>query len=584
MSRHFSLQSDALETTTPPSILNDVFGPTMIGPSSSHTGAAYRIGRLCLDLLDGRITGLTARYNRGTALAETHVGQGTDRGLYGAILGWDIVDPRMEKLDEEIRQELVNAGIEVEVLYPDLGETHASFYDLTVGNGLEEHRVEAVSTGGGMFKILRIDEAPVVIEGDMFETLVFCADDTCASDTCAENTTPPGETLEAHLHRTFEGDRVTLCRSDRAVFLRIQSETALDPSVLETLRRRSDVRSIKVLEPVLPTLSRHHLQLPFLTASGMLKYLRETGEDLELWQLALRYESARGGASEAEVWKRMEDVARLMRRSIEHGLAGTDYADRLLPAHAPLAQSAIERGVVPNDAVTHMILYTTAIMDSKSAMGVFVAAPTAGSCGTTPGAIFGLADFHGLAENQIVRALLAAGLIGVFIASGSTFSAELAGCMAETGASGAMAAAGLVTLQGGNLHQALTASGVTIETGLGLICDMVADRVEAPCLAKNIAGVMRAHGAALTALMDFRAVIPIDEAIQAMDRVGRLMPDSVCCTGGEGLCATCTGRHLHRQMVELPVSARPPGSLLPTSHEVREQTSYRLNPGTRAPG
>ena len=96
MSRHFSLDSGAIETTTPPSILNDVFGPTMIGPSSSHTGAAHRIGRLCLDLLDGRVTRLAARYNRGTALAETHVGQGTDRGLYGAVLGWDIVDPRMQ--------------------------------------------------------------------------------------------------------------------------------------------------------------------------------------------------------------------------------------------------------------------------------------------------------------------------------------------------------------------------------------------------------------------------------------------------------------------------------------------------------
>ena len=565
MSRHFSLQADALETTTPPSILNDVFGPTMIGPSSSHTGAAYRIGRLCLDLLDGRITELTARYNRGTALAETHVGQGTDRGLYGAILGWNIVDPRMEKLEEEIQQELMDAGIEVEVLYPELGETHASFYDLTVGNGLESHRVEAVSTGGGMFKILRIDEAPLMIEGDRFEALVYCAEGVGADDDGA-----PWELLEGHLHQLFEKDQVTLCRSERAVFFRIQSETALDPEVLEALRARPDVRSVKSLHPVLPTLSRRHLQLPFLTASDMLRSQRENGEDLELWQLALRYESARGGASEAEVWKRTQDVAALMRRSIEHGLAGTDYADRLLPAHAPLAQSAIGRGTVPDDAVTRMILYTTAIMDTKSAMGVFVAAPTAGSCGTTPGAIFGFAEFHGHSEEQIVRALLAAGLIGVFIASGSTFSAELAGCMAETGASGAMAAAGLVTLQGGNLHQALTAAGVTIETGLGLICDMVADRVEAPCLAKNVAGVMRAHGAALTALMDFRTVIPLDETIQAMDRVGRLMPDSVCCTGGEGLCATCTGRHMHRQMVNLPVSDRPPGSLLPTSHEVRE--------------
>ena len=562
MGAHFSLHPDVLETTTPPSILNDVFGPTMIGPSSSHTGAAYRIGRLCRDLLGGQITRLTARYNRGTALANTHVGQGTDRGLYGALLGWPIVDARMRQFEHEIAQCLEEAGIDVTVEYPDLGSTHASFYDLTIGNGTgetsEEHRVEAVSTGGGMFKILRIDDAPVRIEGDYHELLVYCAsgDDV--------------ESLERLLREHPATESVDLCRSERALFFNVKGVAAFHQDFVVELEARSEVDRVKALSPVLPTLSRQNLEVPFLTASDMLRSAREGGEELELWQLALRYESARGGVSEAEVWQKMSDVADLMRRSIDEGLAGTDYADRLLPAHATLASKAIERGRVADDVVAKMILYTTAIMDTKSAMGVFVAAPTAGSCGTTPGAIFGFADHHGHSQDEIVRALLAAGLIGVFIASGSTFSAELAGCMAETGASGAMAAAGLVTLQGGDLHQALTAAGVTIETGLGLICDMVADRVEAPCLAKNVAGVMRAHGAAITSLMGFAAVIPIDEAIQAMDRVGRLMPDSVCCTGGEGLCASCTGRRLHHQMVELPIAKRPPGSLLPKSHEVEE--------------
>lgn len=553
MDTHFSLLPSVLETSTPPSILNDVFGPTMIGPSSSHTGAAFRIGKLCLDLLDGRITRLTARYNQGTALANTHEGQGTDRGLYGAILGWDIVDPRMQLFEHEIAQRLVEAGITVTVRYPDFGKTHASFYHLTLGNDAEEHLVEAISTGGGMFKILRIDGAPVLIEGDYHELLVFCDGD-------------PGPHKQ-YIESRLDADFVNLCTSESGAFVEVKSARAFDRQLVEALRDRPGVRSVKTLSPVLPTLSRRDLDVPFLTASDMLSYLRTRGEDLPLWQLALRYESARGGASEAEVWSKMEGVARRMRHAIDHGAAGTEYADRLLPAHAPRASAAIAQGVVPDDVVTRMILYTTAIMDTKSAMGVFVAAPTAGSCGTTPGAIFGLADFHGKTQEQIVQALLAAGMIGIFIAHGSTFSAELAGCMAETGASSAMAAAGLVTLLGGNLHQALTAAGVSIETGLGLICDMVADRVEAPCLAKNIAGAMRAYGATLTALMNYAAVIPIDEAIQAMDRVGKLMPDSVCCTGGEGLCATCTGRQLHRQMVTLPIMERPPGSLLPQTHE-----------------
>jgi L-serine dehydratase len=58
----------------------------MRGASSSHCAAAHRIGRLCLDLLDGEITSLVAYYDINGALVSTHKGQGTDMGLYSGIL------------------------------------------------------------------------------------------------------------------------------------------------------------------------------------------------------------------------------------------------------------------------------------------------------------------------------------------------------------------------------------------------------------------------------------------------------------------------------------------------------------------
>lgn len=551
MSAHISLETSALETSTPPSIFNDVFGPVMIGPSSSHSGAAYRIGRLCLNLLDGKITYLHARYNRGTALANTHIGQGTNRGLYGALLGWEMTDPRMEAYDERIEACLRDAGIAVEVEYPDFGKTHASFYHLTVGNDREEHLVEAISTGGGMFKILRIDGTRVSIEGDFHELLVYCNGDVAA--------------LAGHLERLIEAEHIRICADGPATFVQVKSASAFDRDVLRELSRRDGVTSVKVLAPLLPTRSRANLRVPFLSASEMLTYNREQG--LSLWELALRYESARGGVAESDVWAEMEKIVAIMRRSLDAGLAGTEYADRLLDAQAPLAAGAMGRGAVPDDLVSRMILYTAALMDAKSAMKVFVAAPTAGSCATTPGAILAVADARQSSDDEIVQAMLAAGMIGVFIAAHATFSAELAGCMAETGASGAMAAAGLVHLLGGDLDQALTAAGATINTGLGLICDMIGDRVETPCLDKNIAAALRAYGAAITARMGFSKVIPFDESVRAMREIGEQMPDSMCCTGGAGLCTTATGQRLHRQLVTLDIADRPPGSLLIASHE-----------------
>jgi L-serine dehydratase len=90
-------------------------------------------------------------------------------------------------------------------------------------------------------------------------------------------------------------------------------------------------------------------------------------------------------------------------------------------------------------------------------MGVIVAAPTAGSCGALSGAVIGAADRMGRSEDHLAHAMLAAGMIGVFICARSTFAAEVCGCMAECGSGSGMAAAALVTLAGGGFGLSLSA-------------------------------------------------------------------------------------------------------------------------------
>ncbi len=93
----------------------------------------------------------------------------------------------------------------------------------------------------------------------------------------------------------------------------------------------------------------------------------------------------------------------------------------------------ISGSLIDGGALNRMILYTTAMMETKSSMGVIVAAPTAGACGALPGAVLGATDVMGLSIEEATRALLAAGLIGVFIAAHATFAAEVGGCQAECG-------------------------------------------------------------------------------------------------------------------------------------------------------
>ncbi len=118
-------------------------------------------------------------------------------------------------------------------------------------------------------------------------------------------------------------------------------------------------------------------------------------------------------------------------------------------------------------------------------------------------------------EEEMAKAMLAAGLIGVFIATRWTFAAEVGGCQAEGGSAASMAAAALVTLAGGTRDQAIAAASMAFQSMLGLICDPIANRVEAPCLGKNVMAASNALSCANMALAGFDPLIPLDEVIDA---------------------------------------------------------------------
>ena len=150
-------------------------------------------------------------------------------------------------------------------------------------------------------------------------------------------------------------------------------------------------------------------------------------------------------------------------QAIETGLAGTEYEDRLAHAQSPGFLERLNTGkLLPGGPLNRMAAYTMAIMESKSAMEVIIAAPTAGSAGGLPGAIIGMAEAMESSRRDIIRAFLAAGLAGIFISADATFAAEVAGCQAETGAGAAMAAAGLIQLAGGNAKQAMNAASISL--------------------------------------------------------------------------------------------------------------------------
>lgn len=535
------------------SIFNDVIGPVMRGASSSHCAAALRIGRLARDLVGGTPTTLLVEFDRTGSLPTTHDSQGSDMGLFGGLLGWDADDPRLPKSAEALRA----AGTDVRIETVDVGDPHPNTYRLTLSRSDHRHSLRAISTGGGMIEVIAIDEIPLSIHGDYHETLLAIS----AGESTAEARAAAERLVAAitALAPGFEPDAVAVAAADHGLFVQVKTHGPLPADVQATLEAMPGVAAVASLAPVLPVRSRRGMSVPFSSAAELLAV--DAGRGIPLWQHAVAYEMARGGLTEREVIDRMVQIVRLLKHSIALGLAGTEYADRVLPAQAPGYAAALAGGRLVGDPVLNrIVLATTALMEVKSSMGVIVAAPTAGACAALPAAVITLAESMQLDEDAMARALLAAGLIGVFICTPWSFAAEVGGCQAEGGSAAAMAAAGIVTLADGPLGQALTAASLALQSMIGLICDPVANRVEVPCLGKNVMAAANALACATMAQAGFAEVIPFDEVVATAARVAKQMPRELRCTALGGLSITPASLAIEARLTARKAAACGAGS------------------------
>lgn len=513
-----------------PSIFNDVIGPVMRGPSSSHCAASLRIGRLCRDLMGGSMSHVLIEFDPNGSLATTHKSQGSDMGLFGGFLGWEAYDVRLPQSEKYLDVE----GIKVEIEIHAIGADHPNTYKLTMSNKDECHRMTAISIGGGMIEVIEIDNCKVSLAGDYYETLIYC---------------DSANHLIPYLKNTVVHDEIIWheTNDEGLCFLEIKSQQFPNENILQEIMAMSEVRYIKKLSPVLPVLSRNNLQVPFITSEEMLAYNAE--KNLALWELAVDYEAARGNISREEVFEKMQSIVCIMQNAIQTGLEGTSYPDRILGSQSvQLKKQLNNKRLMGGDVNNTIIMYVSAIMEVKSSMGVIVAAPTAGSCGALPGAVIGMASSLDLPEDEVVKAMLAAGLIGVFVAAHATFAAEMGGCMAECGSGSGMAAAALVGMANGTLAQSLAAASLALQNVLGLICDPIGNRVEAPCLGRNVMAATNAVSCANMALSDYNHLIPLDEVIETMQKVGNEIHHTLRCTNLGGLSITKAAKDIEQQL------------------------------------
>ena len=165
--------------------------------------------------------------------------------------------------------------------------------------------------------------------------------------------------------------------------------------------------------------------------------------------------------------------------------------------------------------------YAFAVSEQNADCGVIVTAPTCGSCGVLPAVLKYMQEKNHLSDNDIIRALAVAGLIGQIVATNASVSGAECGCQAEIGTACSMAAAGLAELFEMGVDQIEYAAEIALEHHLGLTCDPVCGLVQIPCIERNAVAAMRAINALSLAnfLSDSRK-ISFDMVVDTMYHTG----------------------------------------------------------------
>lgn len=264
-----------------------------------------------------------------------------------------------------------------------------------------------------------------------------------------------------------------------------------------------------------------------------------------LSKLVIEAECHESGSNRKEVWQRMRSNLLTMRAAIKQGEneLGVRSKTGLTGGEAIKLKKYRAKGkTLSGDVMMAAVENAIATNEVNAAMGVICATPTAGSSGTLPGALFMLEQRLGLSEDQMIRFLFTAGGLGLIIANHAGIAGATGGCQEEVGSASAMAAAAAVEAAGGSPEQSSQALAIALSNLLGLVCDPIAGLVEIPCVKRNAIGAGNALIAADMALAGCTSMIPADECISALDKVGRSMSVDLRETGLGGLAGTPTGQ------------------------------------------
>src|SRR5687768_100971 len=282
------------------------------------------------------------------------------------------------------------------------------------------------------------------------------------------------------------------------------------------------------------------------------KHLQELAHDRDLAEVFLEADEQEHAIPGEQILEALRKRRGVMRDCVERGRSGDGQSmGKLVGSEARLLEQAFREGRTFLDPLTVKAeIYALAVMGENARMGVIVAAPTAGAGGVVPGMLLALEEERHVDPEKTVRALIVAGGIGSIIALSANISGAAGGCQNEVGVASAMGAGGVAYMMGGNTRQSIHAAAMALKNTLGLVCDPVGGLVEVPCVKRNALFAVHGLTAAQLALAGVESVIPMDEIVEAMVRIGRSLPRGLRETAEGGLATTDTGRAIALRLKE----------------------------------
>jgi len=257
--------------------------------------------------------------------------------------------------------------------------------------------------------------------------------------------------------------------------------------------------------------------------------------NLNLLQYTIKYEGEDIISYFAKVWSAMQ-------KSIIKGLSKSGVLPGGLNTERK-AKKLFEPELEKESPETHenrlVCAYAFAVAEQNASGGTVVTAPTCGACGIVPAVLYYEQHKHGFSDEDIYRALAAAGIKGNVVKNNASISGAECGCQAECGTACSMAAAAVAELFRLDLGQIEYAAEIGMEHNLGLTCDPVNGLVQIPCIERNAVTAMRALNAVeLATFLTPSHKVSFDTVVDTMYQTGRDLNKNYRETSEGGLAKT----------------------------------------------